>query len=144
MEDLKRKIQSHEKIPIDSQIIYFGNKSLSRTCPQCKTADNRTLGEFEEFRTAFGPPKPSEAFKEEDSEDEKKDEFNVSAVPHENFVKSTGSKLSYVFVKTLTGKTLKISAKVIQTTNLIKVYICKSHFLYKTFGKNNLTIGKFL
>ena len=144
MEDLKRKIQSHEKIPIDSQIIYFGNKSLSRTCPQCKTSDNRSLGEFEEFRTAFGPPKPSEAFKEEDSEDEKKDEFNVSAVPHENFVKSTGSKLSYVFVKTLTGKTLKISAKVIQTTNLIKVYIYKSHFLYKTFGKNNLTIGKFL
>ena len=120
MEDLKRKIQSHERIPIDLQIISFGNKSLSWTCPLCKTADKKSLGEFEEFRTVFGPSeklinKPSEAFKEEDSEDEKNDEFNVSAMPHENFVKSTGSKLSYVTVKTYSGRSLKISAKVNQT-----------------------------
>ena len=120
MEDLKRKIQSHERIPIDLQVISFGNKSLSRTCPQCKTADKRSLGVFEEFRTVFGPSeklisKPSEAFTEEDSEDEKMDEFNVSAMPHEDFVNSTGSKLSYVTVKTLSGRSLKISAKVNQT-----------------------------
>ena len=130
MEDLKRKIQCHERIPIGLQIISFGNKSLSRTCPHCKTADKRSLGEFEEFRTVFGPSeklisKPSEAFTEEDSEDEKKDEFNVSAMPHEDFVKSTGSKLSYVTVKTSAGKSLKICAKVNQTTNLTKSYFQK-------------------
>ena len=130
MEDLKRKIQCHERIPIGLQIISFGNKSLSRTCPHCKTADKRSLGEFEEFRTVFGPSeklisKPSEAFTEEDSEDEKMDEFNVSAMPHEDFVKSTGSKLSYVTVKTLAGKSLKICAKVNQTTNLTKSYFQK-------------------
>ena len=58
MEDLKRKIQSQEGIPIDPQIILFRNlekrKTLSLTCPQCKTADKRTLGEFEEFRIALG------------------------------------------------------------------------------------------
>ena len=131
MEDLKRKIQSQEGIPVDKQAISFikhqqscqkVTKTLSWKCHQCKAVDNRSLSELEEFRTVFGPSeklisKPSEAFKEEDSEDEKKDEFNVSAMPHEKFVKSTSSRLSYVTVKTLTGKTLKISAKVNQTTD---------------------------
>ena len=118
MEDLKRKIQSHEKIPIDSQIIYFGNKSLSRTCPQCKTADNRTLGEFEEFRAAFGHSEklimPS-GYKN-------KDKFKVSAPWPQIYVKSKGANLSPVTVRATNGITLKINIKVNQTTNLIRIY----------------------
>ena len=115
MEDLKRKIQSQEGIPVDPQIISFGNsknrKTLSLTCPQCKTADNRSLGEIEEFKTAFGH-----------SGDENKDEFKVSASWPQIYVQSKGAKLSHVTIKDLVGKTYKISIKVNQTTNLIRIY----------------------
>ena len=115
MEDLKRKIKSQKGI--DPQRISFGWKSLSWKCPQCKAADNRSLDEFEEFRKAFGP---SEKLIMQ-SEDQKKDEFRVSApVPIENYVKSKGPKLSYVTIKQMTGKALKISVKVSQTT---KIYL---------------------
>ena len=113
MEDLKRKIQFQEGI--DPQRISFGWKMLSWKCPQCKAADNRSLDEFEEFRKAFGPSENLIM----PSENQKKDEFNVSApVPLENYVKSRGSKLSYVTIKHLTGKAVKISVKVSQTTKI--------------------------
>ena len=122
MDDLKRKIHSQEGIPVDPQIISFGNlenrKTLSLTCPQCKTVDNRTLGEFEEFRIAFGHSEklimPSGY--------ENKDKFKVSAPWPQIYVKSKGAKLSPVTVRTTTGKTLKINIKVNQTTNLIQIY----------------------
>ena len=119
MEDLKRKIHSQEGIPVDPQIISFGNsnnkKILSRKCPQCKNADNRSLGEFEEFRKAFGPTEKLIM----PSEDQKRDEFRVSApVPPENYVKSRGSKLSYVTIKNLTGKAVKINVQVSQSTKI--------------------------
>ena len=122
MEDLKRKIQSQEGIPVDPQIISFGNsknrKTLSLTCPQCKTADNRSLGEIEEFRTAFGHSEKLIM----PSGDENKDEFKVSASWPQIYVQSKGAKLSHVTIKDLVGKTYKISIKVNQTTNLIRIY----------------------
>jgi hypothetical protein len=115
MEDLKRKIQSHERIAIDLQIISFGDRSLSRTCPHCKTADKRSLGEFEEFRTVFGPEKLIMP-----SEDKEMVEFHVGTIPRGNFVKSEGSKLSHVTIKALTGKSINISAKVNQSKKLVR------------------------
>ena len=119
MEDLKRKIQSQEGIPVDEQAIYFHGQScrnvtkkfLSWKCHQCKAVDNRSLSELEEFRTVFGPVEKLIR----SSEDQKLDEFHVKTMPHENFVKSKGPKLSYVTIKTLTGKTVHISVKVNQS-----------------------------
>ena len=121
MEDLKRKIQSQEGIPVDEQAIYFHGQScrkvtkkfLSWKCHQCKAVDNRRLIEFEEFRTVFGPVEKLII----PSEDQKMDEFRVGTMPYESFVKSKGSKLSYVTIKTITGKTVNISAKVNQSKN---------------------------
>ena len=114
MEDLKRKIQSQEGIPVDPQIISFGTrlknrKILSRKCPQCKNADNRSLGEFEEFRTVFGPSKKLVITLDEESK-----EFHVSSRAGQSYIKSEGSKLSFVTIKTLTGKSFKLSVKVSQ------------------------------
>ena len=109
MEDLKRKIQSQEGIPVDPQIISFGARKLSRKCPQCKNADNRSLGEFEEFRTVFGPSKKLVITLDEES-----DKFHVSSCLRQSYIKSEGSKLSFVTIKTLTGKSFKLSAKVSQ------------------------------
>ena len=113
MEDLKRKIQSQEGIPVDPQIISFGNsknkKILSRKCPQCKNADIRSLGEFEEFNTVFRPSKKLVRTLDEESE-----EFHVSSPARQSYIKSEGSKLSSVTIKTLTGKSFKLSAKVSQ------------------------------
>ena len=110
MEDLKSKIQSQEGIPVDPQIISFGNsenkKILSRKCPQCKNADNRSLAEFEEFRTIFGPSKKLVITLDE--------EFHVGSPARQSYIKSEGSKLSSVTIKTLTGKSFKLSAKVSQ------------------------------
>ena len=122
MEDLKRKIQVQEGIPIDPQIISFRNlekwKTLSLTCPQCKTVDKRTIGEFEEFRIALGHSEKLIV----PSGYENKDVFEVSAPWPEIYVQSKGAKLSHVTIKTLTGKTYRISIKVNQTTNLIRIY----------------------
>ena len=117
MEDLKRKIQSQEGIPVDEQAIYFHGQScrnvtkkfLSWKCHQCKAVDNRSLNEFEEFREVFRP-----------SEDQNMVEFHVGTIPRGNFVKSEGSKLSHVTIKTLTGKTIHISAKVNQSKKLVR------------------------
>ena len=120
MEDLKRKIQSQEGIPVDKQAISFikhqqscqkVKKTLSWKCHQCKAVDNRSLSELEEFRTVFGPVEKLIM----SSEDQKLDEFHVKTMPHENFVKAKGPKLSYVTIKTLTGKTVHISVKVNQS-----------------------------
>ena len=118
MEDLKRKIQSQEGIPVDLQIISFNRICLSRGCPQCKTADNRSLDKFEEFRTVFGPSEKLIM----PSEDQKMDKFLVGTMPHDNFVKSKGSKLSYVTIKTLTGKIVDISVKVNQSKKLVEIF----------------------
>ena len=116
MEDLKRKIQSQEGIPVDLQIISFNRNCLSRGCPQCKAADNRSLDKFEEFRTVFDPSEKLIM----PSEDQKEDEFRVESMPPENFVKSKGSNLSYVTFKTLTGKSYKVSAKAHYTAENLK------------------------
>ena len=116
MEDLKRKIQSQEGIPVDLQIISFNRNCLSRGCPQCKAADNRRLDKFEEFRTVFDPSEKLIM----PSEDQKEDEFRVESMPPENFVKSRGSNLSYVTFKTLTGKSYKVSAKAHYTAENLK------------------------
>ena len=116
-EDLKRKIQSQEGIPVDPQIISFGarklpvknRKILSRKCHQCKNTDNRSLGQFEEFRAVFGPSKKLVIKLDEES-----DEFHVSSRAHQSYIKSEGSKLSFVMIKTLTGKNFKLSVKVSQ------------------------------
>ena len=122
MEDLKRKIQSQEGIPIDPQIILFRNlekrKTLSLTCPQCKTADKRTLGEFEEFRIALGHSEKLIV----PSGYENNDVFEVTAPWPQIYVQSKDAKLSHVTIKNLAGKTYKISIKVNQTTNLIRIY----------------------
>ena len=117
MEDLKRKIQSQQGIPVDRQIISFGSrklpsesrKILSRKCPQCKNADNRSLGEFEEFRTVFGPSKKLVITLDEESE-----VFRVSSPVRQSYIKSEGYKLSFVTIKTQTGKSFKVSVKVSQ------------------------------
>ena len=114
MEDLKRKIQSQEGIPVDPQIISFRNLENVLTCP-CKTVDNRILGEFEELRTVFEPEKLIMP-----SEDQEMVEFHVGTIPRGNFVKSEGSKLSHVTIKTLTGKTINISVKVKQSKKLVR------------------------
>ena len=126
MEDLKRKIQFQEGIPVDKQAISFINhgqscqkvtKTLSWKCHQCKAVDNRSLNEVEEFRTIFGPVEKFIM----PSEDKKMDKFLVETMPHDNFVKSKGSKLSYVTIKTLTGKTVQISVKVNQSKKLVEI-----------------------
>ena len=53
---------------------------------------------------------------------ENKDEFKVSAPWPQIYVQSKGAKLSHVTIKDLAGKTYKISIKVNQTTNLIRIY----------------------
>ena len=118
MDDLKRKIHSQEGIPVDPQIIFFRNlekrKTLFLTCP-CKTVDNRILGEFEELRTVFEPEKLIMP-----SEDQEMVEFHVGTIPRGNFVKSEGSKLSHVTIKTQSGKTFNISVKVKQSKKLVR------------------------
>ena len=47
-------------------------------------------------------------------------EFHVGTIPRGNFVKSEGSKLSHVTIKTLTGKTIHINAKVNQSKKLVR------------------------
>ena len=125
MEDLKIKIQSQEGIPVDKQAISFikqscrsfvVRKTLSWKCHQCKAVDNRSLNEFEEFRTVFGPVEKLIM----PSEHQKLEEFRVGTIHHENFVKSKGSKLSYVSIKTLTGKIVDISVKVNQSKKLVR------------------------
>ena len=120
MEDLKRKIQSQEGLLVDKQAIFFitqgqscqkVTKALSWKCHQCEAVDDRRLNEFKEFRTVFGPVEKLIM----PSEDQKMDKFLVGTLPHDNFVKSKGSKLSYVFIKTITGKHVKICVKVNQS-----------------------------
>ena len=123
MEDLKRKIQSQEGIPVDEQAIYFHGQScrnvskkfLSWKCHQCKAVDNRSLNEFEEFSTVFRPEKLIMP-----SEDQNVVEFHVGTIPRGNFGKSEGSKLSHVIIKTLTGRTINISVKVKQSKKLVR------------------------
>ena len=114
MDDLKRKIHSQEGIPVDPQIIFFRNLENVLTCP-CKTVHNRILGEFEEFRTVFEPEKLIMP-----SEDQEMVEFCVGTIPRGNIVKSEGSKLSHVIIKTLTGRTINISVKVKQSKKLVR------------------------
>ena len=125
MEDLKRKIQSQEGVPVDKQAIIFITqgqscqrvmKTLSWKCHQCKAVDNRSLNDVEEFRTVFGRIEKLIM----PSEDQKMDKFLVGTMPHDNFVKSKGSKLSYVSIKTLTGKIVDISVKVNQSKKLVR------------------------
>ena len=126
MEDLKRKIQSQEGIPVDEQAFYFHGQScqkvkkefLSWKCHQCKAVDNRSLNEFEEFRTVFRPEKLIMP-----SEDQKMVEFHVETIPRGNSVKPESSELSHVTIKTLTGKSIDISAKAHYTSEDLKEQI---------------------
>ena len=93
-------------------------KILSWKCHQCKAVDNRSLNEFLEFRTVFGPEKLIMP-----SEDQKMVEFHVETIPRGNSVKPESSELSHVTIKTLTGKSIDISAKAHYTSEDLKEQI---------------------